>query len=232
MLISEIFRSIQGEGRNTGIPTTFIRFQGCNLNPPCAWCDTKYALRSGGGSDLEIDQVMEKVFGLVPEILREPLWVEGQHVCITGGEPLAFESDLHLLIERLYAERFYIEIFTNGSLPPPTWGATVNSWVVDVKCPSSKVTSPAWASWFVTEVDNQVKFVVANREDLEYVDSLRPDLKCFPEVLISPMVPIGYSLAHPDVITWMREVVEYCKKYNYRFSMQQHKLLYGDRRGV
>ena len=31
MLYSEIFRSIQGEGHYTGVPTAWLRFFGCNL---------------------------------------------------------------------------------------------------------------------------------------------------------------------------------------------------------
>ena len=31
MLYSEIFKSIQGEGHYTGVPTTWLRFFGCNL---------------------------------------------------------------------------------------------------------------------------------------------------------------------------------------------------------
>ena len=37
--LRSIFSSIQGEGRHTGRPATFIRFAGCNLN--CPWCDTR-----------------------------------------------------------------------------------------------------------------------------------------------------------------------------------------------
>ena len=36
--ISEVFSSIQGEGINTGVPSIFIRFAGCNLN--CIFCDS------------------------------------------------------------------------------------------------------------------------------------------------------------------------------------------------
>ena len=39
--VVEIFHSIEGEGIRTGMPVTFIRLAGCNLN--CSYCDTCYA---------------------------------------------------------------------------------------------------------------------------------------------------------------------------------------------
>ena len=40
--VVEIFDSIDGEGKRTGQPCTFIRLAGCNLR--CSYCDTLYAL--------------------------------------------------------------------------------------------------------------------------------------------------------------------------------------------
>lgn len=36
----EIFFTLQGEGRHTGLPSVFIRASLCNLH--CRWCDTDY----------------------------------------------------------------------------------------------------------------------------------------------------------------------------------------------
>ena len=50
MRVSEIFYGLQGEGIHTGIPTVFVRMQGCNLR--CAYpCDTPYALDPFGGGE-------------------------------------------------------------------------------------------------------------------------------------------------------------------------------------
>ncbi len=48
MRVTEIFRSIQGEGTRAGRPCAFVRFTGCDLR--CAWCDTAYAFHGGDGA--------------------------------------------------------------------------------------------------------------------------------------------------------------------------------------
>ncbi|MCW8852602.1 MAG: 7-carboxy-7-deazaguanine synthase QueE, partial [Gammaproteobacteria bacterium] len=52
--IAEIFYSLQGEARNVGLPTVFIRLTGCPLR--CAYCDTAYAF--SGGEWMEVDDII------------------------------------------------------------------------------------------------------------------------------------------------------------------------------
>ncbi|MGH2669347.1 MAG: 7-carboxy-7-deazaguanine synthase QueE, partial [bacterium] len=73
MRITEIFFSLQGEGRWAGVPTVFVRTTGCHLR--CTWCDSAYSFY--GGKDLTLDDIMA-------EVGRHPT----RHVCFTGGEPL------------------------------------------------------------------------------------------------------------------------------------------------
>ncbi|MGH7853325.1 MAG: radical SAM protein, partial [Candidatus Binatia bacterium] len=59
MRISEIFYSIQGEGRLIGTPSLFIRTSGCNLR--CVWCDTPYTSWRPEGSSWPLARVLRKV---------------------------------------------------------------------------------------------------------------------------------------------------------------------------
>ena len=45
MVITEIFKSIQGESTYAGLPCLFVRLTGCNLR--CHWCDTAYDFNGG-----------------------------------------------------------------------------------------------------------------------------------------------------------------------------------------
>ena len=56
MRIAEIFRSIQGEGRLTGVESIFVRASGCNLR--CCFCDTPYASWTPEGDDLSVSEIL------------------------------------------------------------------------------------------------------------------------------------------------------------------------------
>ena len=96
--VNEIFYSIQGEGRHTGMPAVFVRLAGCTMN--CPFCDTKYAARDG-----------KLMTG--PEILKTLSAWPAKAVIITGGEPT--EQDLPALIAVLKDAGYQVHLETNGA---------------------------------------------------------------------------------------------------------------------
>src|SRR2546421_2667194 len=76
MKVSEIFYSIQGEGKLVGVPSVFVRTSGCNLR--CTWCDTPYASWNPEGEQRNIAQI-------VAAVENHPT---ARHVVLTGGEPM------------------------------------------------------------------------------------------------------------------------------------------------
>jgi len=99
--IKEIYRSIQGEGPNSGCPAIFIRLGGCNL--ACSFCDTEF----------------EDFFRLtLAEITAEAEKLKGEDVpdliVITGGEPL--RQPIENLCRTLLDKGYRVQIETNGTL--------------------------------------------------------------------------------------------------------------------
>src|SRR3974377_888810 len=99
MFITELFKSIQGEGSRSGLPCIFVRLTGCNLR--CTWCDTAYAFH--GGKKMNVEDVAAQVDEL------SGYSTEGNPVIglveLTGGEPL-LQEELYPLADRLLASGY------------------------------------------------------------------------------------------------------------------------------
>ena len=73
--VAEVFTSIQGEGVSLGLPSVFVRLQGCSVG--CTWCDTKYSWDASHGRALSLDALLDEVRGAGPD-----------NVVVTGGPKL------------------------------------------------------------------------------------------------------------------------------------------------
>jgi 7-carboxy-7-deazaguanine synthase len=155
MQITEIFKSIQGESSYAGLPCVFVRLTGCNLR--CDWCDSEYTFT--GGRKMSIDEVETEVERLSPR---------GGLVEVTGGEPLLQEKEVIPLMERLLNGGYNVLLETSGERPLERVPKEIIK-IVDVKCPHSGEEN----SFRIENLDaltlrDEVKFVIANREDYEF----------------------------------------------------------------
>lgn len=130
--VSEIYPSVQGEGPHVGIPTTFVRFGGCNLRCPGWPCDTPHAIFAD-----KYRQEWEK------KSTEEVLVEIGQHpprnICLTGGEPMLQPNvDIVNLVEALTDLQYNVEMFSNGTLAYPEQVVKyMDGIVLDWKLPGS-----------------------------------------------------------------------------------------------
>jgi 7-carboxy-7-deazaguanine synthase len=207
--LTEIFLSLQGEARDAGWPTVFVRLTGCPLR--CQYCDTAYAFH--GGQWWGIDAILG-------EVARHGV----RHVCVTGGEPLAQKRCIDLLA-RLCDAGYTVSLETSGALDIGAVDARV-SRVLDIKTPGSgEVARNRWENLALLTARDQVKFVLCGRADYEWARDMVADhgidARC--EVLFSPSKD---ELAPRELADWI-----VADRLPVRFQMQLHKLLWNDEPG-
>lgn len=217
MRITELFYSLQGEGRLIGVPTTFVRTTGCHLR--CSWCDATYTFQ--GGEEKSLDEIMDYV-------RAQPT----KFVCYTGGEPLLQKQSWEL-VGQLLDEGFDILIETAGNIdftPAHKWTGEIGDRLhisMDVKCPSSGMHERnELGNLEHLRVQDQLKFVIADREDYDYAcNVLRehgfPPCPVFfnPVGGVDPKQLTDWVLAEPEPLP-------------VRVGLQLHKLIWGDVPGV
>lgn len=207
--ITEIFLSLQGEARDAGRPTVFVRLTGCPLR--CQYCDTAYAFH--GGQWQRIDDIVQQVLA------------HGvRHVCVTGGEPLAQKRCL-LLLQRLCDAGLSVSLETSGAIDVAQVDPRV-SRVLDIKTPDSgEADRNLWRNLDVLGAHDQIKFVICSRADYDWAcTQLRErglDRIC--DVLFSPS---KQQLSATQLADWI-----VADRLPVRFQMQLHKLLWNDEPG-
>src|SRR6267142_110696 len=221
MFITEIFKSIQGEGTRAGLPCIFVRLTGCNLR--CTWCDTAYAFH--GGQKVSVDEVMERVESLN----RRPDGNAGgvSLVELTGGEPL-LQEEVYPLAERLMAAGYTVMIETSGERFVGRLPREVIK-IVDVKCPDSgEADTFEMKNLDAVDEKDEIKFVISSRKDYEFAreftreNGLSEKVK---QVLFSPVFddPEGKwkGLEPRQLVEWMLE-----DGLAVRLGLQLHKFVW------
>jgi 7-carboxy-7-deazaguanine synthase len=212
MVITEIFKSIQGESTYAGLPCLFVRLTGCNLR--CHWCDTAYAFN--GGQKMSVADVLAR--------LRQ---LGGKLVELTGGEPL-LQQEVYPLTDLLLADGYRVLVETSGERNLAQLPRQVVK-VVDVKCPGSGEEGKfcfdnlAWL-----DRKDQIKFVILNEDDYRYARGFLAQHNLHRHVDEVIFSPVFDQLAPRDLAAWiLRDGLEV------RLGMQLHKFIWGpEARGV
>ena len=207
MKINEIFYSLQGEGKWTGLLNIFIRTSGCNLR--CSFCDTKFAYNDGKEMNLD-------------EILNETSKYPCKNICITGGEPL-IQKEILKLIDLLIKRNYKICLETNGSINVKNLSKKQSLIIsLDIKCPSSNMHEKSnFKNIFLLKMDDQLKFVIKDKEDYIYAKKILNDYKPKCPVFFQPV----WGTDARNLASWIVE-----DGLDVQLGLQLHKIIWGNKR--
>ena len=211
LMVDEIFTSIQGEGYDSGLITTFVRLYGCNLK--CKYCDQPQ--KKGTAKKMSVENLLMKIRSY-----------HCTRVCITGGEPLQ-QPDIFPVIYDLLATGYAVSIETNGAIPLDDVPYNRSyKYVMDVKCPSSGMsTKNHLENLGILKGHDEVKFVISDRRDYDFARMIMRDYPTKAKILFSPVMnKVGDKWVSPvsqDLCEWVQKD----RLFHVKIQCQIHKFL-------
>lgn len=208
LFYEEIFSSIQGEGLDSGLPCVFVRLFGCPIG--CVYCDQKQ-------SNIKMKRI--SIQNILNQIIK---YKKIKNVCITGGEPLIYEEVIPLAQELLTMGK-KVSIETSGCVPIPDMGYKRSfKFVMDIKCPCSEVTDKnIYDNLYKLQSNDEVKFVVKDRNDYDFMCGVLNKYPTYASILISPLFDNSNKpVIGKELVEWVLE-----DKLNVRVQLQIHKIL-------
>lgn len=231
--IEQIFHTLQGEGPFTGTPAIFIRLAGCWLR--CSWCDTEF--EKGMQRRTAVEEIEKQVKALAAKPRKPP-----RLIVLTGGDPL--RQNIVPLVSRLADFEYHIQIETAGLM----WVPGLERYIDHAEAGAmhagraSIICSPKTGKVAkeVAQYAAAWKYIIRADDEIDLHDGL-PNM--------STQVSGEYcKLARPPADTpveriYLQPCDEYnkknndrnhqlvgaiAKKFGYRVSIQQHKLIHLD----
>lgn len=202
--ISEVFSSIQGEGKYTGYPALFVRLSGCNRS--CSFCDSQYHKKGKRVTLVDAISLIKKS--------------KLNTVIFTGGEPLLQYDALLEIVKAIPNKVFHIE--SNGDL------LTVEK-LNELKY---YFTYMAFSPKCKETAARLSRYIEGNRNlmDIKVVTNLTTtgkDMLRYATVLM----PLSVFNSKQDKIT-QQEVWNYAVKHNLRYSQRIHIDVWGKKRSI
>ncbi len=231
--ISEIFVSIQGEGKYLGRPSIFVRTSGCNLR--CQWgqtkCDTPYTSWDPESNSKTIKRIFDEV-----SILS--LNYSGvKELIITGGEPM-IQKNLHFLIDELKTLNYYITLETNGtlakhlnldfvSISPKLKSSTPTGSNFEKLHEEKRYNKEALLFW-IDAYNHQLKFVINLPDDEHEILDLLTDLN-YNNAENIYLMPQGID--SEQLRENSRLCVDICLRQGWNYSPRSHIDIFENMRG-
>ena len=216
--INEMFETIQGEGAYTGIPSVFVRLQGCPVG--CPWCDTKHTWEIKSDLSVSSEDVIAKsneseaYFASNEENLLSLFKREGyvaKHVVITGGEPCMY--DLRPLTTMLHENGFTTQIETSG-----TFEVLCDSRTYVTVSPKINMKGGYDVLVSALERANEIKHPIAMQKHIDELDALLSKVSSLDGKQVC-LQPISQQKRATEL------AVSTCIERNWRLSLQTHKYI-------
>lgn len=234
MKISEIFYSIQGEGKYTGVPSIFIRTSYCNLR--CSWCDTMYTSHQPENKDGTIQEILTQANKFD---IKNPFI----HFVLTGGEPLIQRKECLVLCDKIMElnPSAKITIETNGTVFVPVKAHLISmSPKLFTSGPEEHQTTRKMAerherlrqqlkiTEFRQNYDCQFKFVITKPSDITEILYIIDTHKITQQEVY--LMPEGIN--RDDLLRNAEKTAQMCLTYGFNYSDRLHVRLWGEARGV
>lgn len=250
MLISEVFVSIQGEGKTINKFSFFIRFFGCNYT--CSFCDSKFTWArdeqgrtSSGqkGTAYNIDKLRDT---FIKEYLKNVTSKVIKNIVFTGGEPLIYQKQIATFINGIPYDDASYEFETNGvielskdflftlaKVPNKSKNVLFNispkTQFFDTHPDDKKVLQDNIKYLNILGIPYILKFVYDgsnNQEILSFVKSVRN------YVSNSQIYVMPECTTREEHIDRFESTLKFCETNGFNFSPRLHILLWDNKKGV
>ena len=216
MWVQEIFKTVQGEGVNTGRPSVFVRLAGCNL--ACKFCDT------------EFESAFDDIYNCrtVQSIVNEIELKGGglRHVVLTGGEPL--RQNIVPLVDTLLSQGYTIEMETAGTI----WVPGLSAYAVTDKFHITVSPKTGHVCSEIAQFANAWKYIIKhnNTSSIDGLPIIAPSTdknKILQRPTNNSPVYVQPCDDQEDALNELNreETKRVALEYNYYISIQTHKLL-------
>ncbi len=224
--------TIQGEGKLSGVPSLFVRLQGCNLS--CSWvldgrkvpCDTQHTWQQKAVCPMETSDVERLIMLNIGQM---------KHVVITGGEPFMQWQAVLDLTNRLHKHGLHVTIESNGSIFQPLLSECVDLLSLSPKLSSSgisdnfrrhtiKSVTAMTSAAIDAGRDFQLKFVVSSSADILEIERDYSSLVVQPSDIL--LMPLGISAQQLQATSDV--ALSLAIQHGWRYCPRLHIALFGN----